>query len=93
MIIDNVGWTQALADGWRLVTNLESADADLVAQHIREYGSKNVCVGIHFDHSKMTPASEIFGWALYVRDTDELIDGLSEDILNLECGHKMPTQI
>jgi hypothetical protein len=67
-----------LAEGWRWAQDiLENEIAVELSAFIERHGQTNVLLGpgISEDH------------AVYVRDLDDLLNELKEDILNFEMGH------
>lgn len=69
-----------LNEGWRWAQDvMESEIAVELGAFIERHGQANVLLGpgIHEDH------------AVYLRDMDDLLNELKEDILNFEMGHTL----
>jgi hypothetical protein len=92
-VIDKDNWSEAVAAGWRLYEHCPADDTDanvlLVAAAVQQHGSDNVMIGVAFDLTAPALASECIGFAIYIKDGDQIIAELYEDLLNYDCGHEM----
>ena len=92
-MIDGDSWTVAVATGWRFLENCPSNDTEFnamrVAAAVQQYGQENVSIGTTFLATSPAPLSKCVGFAIYVRDGNEILAELREDLVNYECGHEM----
>jgi hypothetical protein len=90
LLIDPSSWEDAQLSGWRWVQNVELGSPDLAA-FVSEFGPDRVLISLGFDPATFSPSplTEFNHLGLYVKDVDELIDGLEEDMLNWDFGHVM----
>lgn len=94
MLIDADKWVELAREGWRLAINL-TGDAEQDVLTIADWQNRcfvekvPMIIGPVFDYAVHLPARTSEGLAIYAKDVANLIRGLREDILNLECGHPL----
>lgn len=90
MVINAENWREQLENGWRFALNLSGdaeTDALVVAAHQQQHGDQSVAVGFAFCPNSLTPKP--IGFGMYLKDVQEALEELEEDVLNLECGHEL----
>lgn len=92
MVVTEENWKTVLNDGWRFVTNLEGdheSDLLLIAQYVQQHGAEAVRIGMMFNADNGTPSSlsDLLGLGVYIKDVDELVAEITEDLLNWDYGH------
>lgn len=91
MFVCRDNWTEAQEDGWRLAEPVEDLEYSLlkIVQLANRYGPSNICFGTKFEGMNPSLPCQLLGFAIYVRDLEEQLEELSEDIINFNCGHPM----
>jgi hypothetical protein len=90
VVINAENWRESLENGWRFALNLSGdaeADALAVAALQQERGNTSVAVGFAFCPASLKPKPVGFG--IYLKDVEEALAELEEDVLNYECGHML----
>jgi len=77
-------WPSELAKGWRWAVNLDLTEEAEVVKIIQDYqiahGRLNVALGHSFDAKEMQPVPIDKSCGLYVRDVEDLIQKVNEDM-------------
>lgn len=96
MRISAENWDAVVAAGWRWECNFidDPEENRRTVEALREeYGVDRVQIAVIFDHEAMCPSDSWFdGMAVYVKDVDELLAELEEDLLNWNYGHEVAVE-